>query len=355
VRWRLTVVVAATAAAVAPVPSAWVERFYSAGMYLACQPRITASSNAASATLFDLALALVAGVWLTQLVRDAAGAWRGRWGLVVTRCAVRTGVLAAVIYLTFLAVWGLNYRRVPLAEKLAFDAGAPTLDGARALARVAVAQLNARSAEARAESPLAAVEEIPQPLAAAFVRVQRELGATRVALPARPKHSVLNLYFERAAVDGMTDPFFLETLVQSALLPVERPMVVAHEWSHLAGYADEGEASFVGWLTCLRGTLADQYSGWLFLYSELTSGMPAPDRADLGATLAPGPRADLLAIAARIERQVSPRLSRAGWLMYDRYLKANRVQGGTASYADVVRLALGVKFMPDWIPVRKGS
>jgi hypothetical protein len=39
---------------------------------------------------------------------------------------------------------------------------------------------------------------------------------------------------------------------QPDLLPFEKPFVAAHEWAHLAGYADESEASFVGWLTCVR-------------------------------------------------------------------------------------------------------
>ena len=33
----------------------------------------------------------------------------------------------------------------------------------------------------------------------------------------------------------------------------------------------------------------------------------------------------------------------AGWRVYDRYLKANRVEDGAASYARVVRLALGTE------------
>ena len=43
----------------------------------------------------------------------------------------------------------------------------------------------------------------------------------------------------------MTDPFLLETLIAPDLLEVERPFVIAHEWAHLAGYADESEANFV--------------------------------------------------------------------------------------------------------------
>ena len=68
-----------------------------------------------------------------------------------------------------------------------------------------------------------------------------------------PKRSLLGLYFRWAAIDGMTDPFFLEIIVNPDVLPVERPFVVAHEWAHLAGYADESEANFVAWLTCAHG------------------------------------------------------------------------------------------------------
>ena len=180
--------------------------------------------------------------------------------------------------------------------------------------------------------------------------MQAELGAPPVAVPGRPKHTLADFYLRRAAVDGMTDPYFLETLVARDLLPFERPFVVAHEWSHLAGYADESEANFVGWLTCVRAGDDGAYSGWLFLYGEMTANVSAADRRTL-PELAPGPRADRRAIAERFRRNVSPRLSAAGWLVYDRYLKANRVEAGAASYGAVVRLALGTRYGPDWTPL----
>ena len=40
---------------------------------------------------------------------------------------------------------------------------------------------------------------------------------------------------------------------------------------------------------------------------------------------------------------MNPTLSAAGWRVYDRYLKANRVERGAQSYADVVRLVLGTR------------
>src|SRR5206468_2607381 len=100
-------------------------------------------------------------------------------------------------------------------------------------------------------------------------------------------------YFRRAAVDGMTDPFFLETLVADDLLWFERPFVVAHEWSHLSGVADEGEANLLGWLTCVHGSPAHQYSSWLFLYQEVAGALSRANRAELAMRLGPGPSADL--------------------------------------------------------------
>jgi hypothetical protein len=148
----------------------------------------------------------------------------------------------------------------------------------------------------------------------------------------------------------MTDPFFLETLIVGGLLPFERPFIVAHEWTHLAGVTDEGEANFLGWLTCLRAGPPHQYSAWLFLYDELAGVLDRSTAHALAQRLEPGPRADLEAIRMRLDRQISRPLASAGWRIYDRYLKANRVPAGAASYAEVVRLLLGVRFTGEWRP-----
>jgi hypothetical protein len=213
---------------------------------------------------------------------------------------------------------------------------------ALAAGQQAVAQLNRLYDAAHADAP-APRRTIDPTLSAGFARAIADAGAARAVVPARPKRTWLNPYFRAAGVDGMTDPFFLETLVADGVLPFERPFVVAHEWSHLAGIADEGEANFAGWMACLRGSPAHAYSGWLFLYGELARSVGARDRAALAAALAPGPRADLAAVRARYAREVNPRVSDAGWRVYDSYLKANRIDAGAASYGEVVRLVLGVR------------
>ena len=37
----------------------------------------------------------------------------------------------------------------------------------------------------------------------------------------------------------------------------------------------------------------------------------------------------------------------AGWRVYNQYLKANRVESGTRSYTEVVRLILGTRYLAD--------
>jgi hypothetical protein len=337
----VVLVLVAVAAAFVPVSPAFVERVYSTGAYPLLQRSLTSISNRVPIALIDVVL--LAGVaWLIFLAVVVRRLFRAGAGPAVRRLIAGVILPAAALYLWFLILWGFNYRRLPLDAKLSFDSRAVTLDAARALASTAVLRINALHAGAHAAGwPEDTV--VDRSLASAFSVVEHNVGASGRTVPGRPKHSLLDWYFRPAAVAGMTDPFFLETLVVSDLLPFERPFVVAHEWSHLAGFADEGEANFVGWLTCLNGDVPAQYSGWLSFYPELVNNLPRRDRVDLAAGLAPGPREDLRAIADRLTRDVSPRVSAAGWRVYDQYLKANRIEAGAASYAQVVRLALGTE------------
>jgi hypothetical protein len=197
------------------------------------------------------------------------------------------------------------------------------------------------SSHGAAHAELAASAALDPRLGAAFAEALPVVGIQHAVVPGRPKRTLLDPYFLSAGVDGMTNPLLLETLVASDLLPVERPFVVAHEWAHLAGIANEGEANFVGWLTTLHGPAAARYSGWLYLYREVAAGFAPDDRAAVARSLDAGPRADLTAIAERARRHVNPSVAAAGWRVYDSYLKANRVDAGAASYAEVVKLVLG--------------
>lgn len=338
--WRLTLVVVAAAAALAPIPADAIERLYSAGVYPPLQRTLTAISNRAEVSLFDVLSVSLVVAWLGMLVRDMVAARRIGWTRSMWRVSRRTILLAASVYLAFLLTWGFNYRRPSLGEHLGLDLSQATPEVAATFARTVVDRLNERHASAHAAPPLLA-DAVDPSLAAAFHAAHRLLGASDAARPARPKRSWLDLYFRAAGVDGFTAPFFAETLVPSDLLAVERPAILAHEWGHLAGYADEGEANFVGWLTCLQGDGMIQYSGWLSMYGEAVRVLSREEQDRAMTRLQPGPREDLRAVAARRRQNLNPTVARAGWHAYDQYLRANRVESGTASYGEVLQLVLG--------------
>ena len=335
--WRLGLIGLALAALLVPLPAGIVERLYSTRVFPLIQSMATAASNRTAVPWLDVASVCGVVTLVLLCVRDL----RTRaTPAAVFRIARRLATPSAALYLAFLIMWGFNYRRESMRQRVRFEPARITTEAAQALARDTVAQMNALHDVAHGEGWVDSSVVDPA-LVGSFLGAARALGLPAGTVPGRPKRSVLDLYFRRASVAGMTDPFFLETLVASDLLPFERPHVVAHEWAHLAGINDEGEANFVAWLACVRGAAPQRYSGWLFLFSEVLSALSPEAAREIRALVADGPREDLRALRSRYEREVSPRVSSTGWRMYDGYLKANRVDAGTASYAEVVQLILG--------------
>jgi hypothetical protein len=340
---RLAIVSLAAALLVLPLPAAWVERAYSSAVYLTLQRVLTPLANHAPIAWFDLLLvcALVWLVWSWRRRLRGRQLSRDRWRAIALGCADSL-VVASILYLWFVTAWGLNYRREPLHDRLDFDRARVTKETVGETARHAVDELN-RLYPLAAAQPWLELDDLRAALDGPFATVQRALGQQTVAVGGRPKSTLLGLYFRWAAIDGMTDPFFLETLVNQDVLPVERPFIVAHEWGHLAGYAHEAEANYLGWLICQAGPPQSQYSGWLALYWHLANSLPGDQRRALDARLEPGPRADLRAIAERYYRS-TPEVRVTAWAVYDRFLKANRVAEGIASYDGVVALLVGTRY-----------
>ena len=325
----------AAAGALAPLPAPLVERWYSLAIYPPIQRTLTMASNLVPFAAFDvlwIGAIAVAAIFVRRQV--AARGWR-RGAL---RVAVGFARAAAVAYLAFLATWGLNYRRLPMFEKVVFDPSRITHAANATLGEWAVAELNADYAAAhRAPMPIDRLRD-------ALGETLRVMRAPRI-VAGRPKPTLLGWYFHETAIAGMTDPFLLETMLAPDLLDVERPFVIAHEWAHLAGHADESEANFIAFLTCRRADPAGRYSAALAMIEYAR-----PARRDWLNALALGPKTDLYAMQHRYAN-TSVTLRLAAQQGYDKYLKANRVEKGIESYDAVVQLILGTEYDAQGNPV----
>lgn len=337
--WRLTILTLALVVAVGPTSEACVERTYSRGLYPIIQQVFTSLSNQVPVALFDF---LVIG-FVVALIAKCIVIFRRssmvRRPVVVLVLIREVAVVVALVYIVFMLCWGFNYRRESLESKLDFDTSRITPASLETLARESIVRLNRLHGLAQAR-PWPTLESVPKVLAKPFRYAQEQLPASAEPRLARPKTSWFGFYFRQAAIDGFTDPFLLETLINSDVLPYERPFIVLHEWAHLAGYADEAEASFVAWLASQSGDAAVQYSAWLFLHPYLMRQLDTDTRSEVTAALQLGPARDLVAIRDRLGQSMPVVRRQASWV-YDRYLRANRVSSGIASYGRVLDLVLG--------------
>lgn len=261
-------------------------------------------------------------------------------GARLRRGLVLVSLVAAVGWLAFLVSWGWHYQVPTLEVRLGITADELTADRGAALVAATVAQLDATHAEAHAAG-WPEVRALPALIGLAMGPALRDAGVRWAPAWPRPKWSALDWYFRAAGIDGMTNPFGLDVILNSRVLPFERPALLAHEYAHLAGFADESDASVVAWLACQQGSAGLRYSSALAVLPHLLTGVAAEERRRLLEPLDEGPRRDLRAIAARLDEQ-RPWVHALAWQTYDRFLKVNRVGEGVARYDAVARVLVAV-------------
>ena len=339
--FQLTIVFLALLVALLPPGAVLAERWYADWLYPILQANLTSLSNRSPIALFDVAIAIfiliAIGIWswsirMARRKQAIRSLWRG---------FVATLTLLAVVYLWFLASWGLNYARPPLESTMKYDASRITPEAVRALAEYSIARANQTHAAGHAAG-FPAINDSPQALVDALHQVEKELGRPRPTVIATPKWSVFSPFYRASGVSGQLGPFFLETLLNPDLTGPERPAVLAHEWAHLSGYAPESDASFVGLLAALRAGPAAEYSAWLDLVSESVNQLQPVTQRLVLQKLAQGPRDDQAAIRERLKALVRP-VEKVAWSSYDRMLKSQGVEEGVKSYSRVIQLLIGTE------------
>lgn len=300
-----------------------------------------------AAGAYLLWLAALAGLALRQSIR---GHRRFRNALAggLARGIRDAGLLVAIGYL----VWGFNYARVPFDRR----AGWPAWSGVesaelRLLTERAVGYANTtyvtlhESEDALAPTP---APENPTLLLAGIEDGWRAVGflfpkeapavAGSFGLVKRPHSSPL---IARLGVSGVFMPLTAEPHVLKGMPAVGSVQAMAHEQAHQRGFANEAEASFMGFLANSHSPEpVARYSSAVFAARQLLAAFRRTDPEAAGAVaerLHPGVYRDLADLDAfwKPYRGVGQKVGSA---VNDRYLRANRVSGGVASYGRVVRL-----------------
>jgi hypothetical protein len=337
-------VLAAWAVTALALPPSWVENAYANGFFAAANRAFVPLTDRIPFAVGDAELVVVLVALAVWWVRGIRRARRGRKLRAALALLAHTAGFAALGVVLFELLWGFNYRRVTVAARVDYRASRVTPAAVARFSERIVATLNDDVAAAHAET----LDR--EKLRAAFEPVVARLGDRWDAAVTVPKTTLLNPYYEAAGIGGQYSPFSFETMLNASFLPVEVPRALAHEWSHAAGFTDEGDANYIGTLACLRSSdPLIRYSGAFWTYGDL----PLSERKRL--RLDPRVAEDFRQSRERFLRYYKPQIFAMQWRFYDRFLRSNGVKGGVASYGFFLRLLVGTPLDDQGLPMVRAT
>jgi Protein of unknown function (DUF3810) len=323
-----------------PLPRGWIEHGYANGIFAAMNRALVPLTNLVPFAVGDLEIVVVLIALVAWWVRAIRRAPRGRKLRAAGLLIAHTLGFAALALVLFELCWGLNYRRLTVVQRIDYSEARVTDEAVARFSERIVATLNEDVAAAHAETLDRAK------LRAAYEPVVERLGDTWPVEVTDAKTTLLEPYYEAAGIGGQYAPFSFETMLNASFLPFEVPRALAHEWAHAGGFTDEGDANYIGTLACLRSDdPLIRYSGAFWTYGDL----PEAQRRRL--KLDPRVIADFQASRERFLRHYKPQIFAMQWRFYDRFLRANRVRGGVASYGFFLKLLVGTPLDASGLPV----
>lgn len=338
----LLLLVAALLVRLFALNEAWVERYYTGGLY----PHI--------ARFFRILLG-----WLPFSIGDilyiVAFLWivRKTWKLVLLlkRNKARDYLswllfrkylkLSLLVYLVFSVFWGLNYYRKGIPQQLGLQVQAYSVKDLFDVTVVLQQRLNSYAEKVDSLQRLRFNQN-----SYLFQRGVETYNATRQQFPFLAyrspslKPSLFTPVGQFFGFTGYYNPFTAEAQLKTSIPVFLKPFVICHEIGHQLGYAKENEANFVAYLACKSS--ADPYflySAYFEIYRDAIFECRLTPNRELSETLRRNihPRVryddhDLQFYLLRNQNFVEPFVSG----FYDRYLKLNNQPKGTATYDEVI-------------------
>ena len=245
----------------------------------------------------------------------------------------------AILYGWFNFSWGFNYLREPLMVRLDVHQQKPDSLFFRAslLALIDQTNTNFHSVE-KADQP-----QIDAELERAYGAARRELDLPEMAVTGRaPKYLFLNIFLNRTLTSGFFSPFFHEIHINRDLLPVEFPFTLAHEKAHQMGFAAEAEASFAGYLLCMKSK--DPFIRYSARFNLLGRYLQRAqfifsDYETIIEKIDPNVLNDFQQLSQRIAAHRGL-ISDVSGIAYEHYLRANNIKDGLRNYNGVVDIML---------------
>lgn len=241
----------------------------------------------------------------------------------------------ASVYILFYILWGFNYFRSGLNERLGLRESDPNKESLLAVLEKLIVQTNQLQCSFDSFKYTQADEEIERAYEklAPLLKIQYPMGKRD------DKKITFSKFYSKTRITGYFGPFFNEVHVNKKVLPIEYPYVLAHEKAHQFGITSEAEANFFAWIVCTNSESQQiRYSGNLFvLYHFLIQAYELDEYKELVKQISPEVRNDFERIRQHWRKLRNEKISKTASKVNDVYLKTNKVEEGIKDYRGVVK------------------
>lgn len=314
-----------------PIMGEW----YAMNIYPPLSAVLTSFSSLFPFSLFDIFIFLaVAGLLIYPLV-----GWHRKmsWKIVLLNMVE----FLAWVYIWFYFSWGLNYFREDFYSRTNIAQVSYSPDRFHSFLDEYVENLN------NAYLPVKWVEkhQVASEVMAGYQDIHIRFGMCEPKAWQRSKTMLFSTFISKVGVTGYMGPFFCEFNLNADLTASQYPTTYAHEMAHLLGISSEAEANLYAYLVCISS--ADphiRFSGYFSLFRHV-----------LGNAVFILPEGEYQELLNRINPEIiqlykenrdywgekySPLIGGIQEVVYNWFLKGNKIKTGTANYSEVIGLLL---------------
>ncbi len=246
--------------------------------------------------------------------------------------------ILATIYISFYLLWGLNFYRQNVNERLGIQNNQPTKEEYLGIVNKLIDQTNKNYCSLENLSR----EEVDSLIELSYQQLATVLVIKYPAGKRKDKSITFSHFFAQSGISGYFGPFFNEVHVNTNVLPLEYPVVLAHEKAHQFGVTSEAEANFYAWLACSQSNSEQlNYAADLYILRHfLRQSYQLKEYPELSNKISAEVKSDFNRIRQHWLELRNEKLDEAASTVNNAYLKTNRVEAGIQDYSGVVKLVL---------------
>jgi hypothetical protein len=309
-----------------------IEQIYSQGIYPVLAGMLSSLSKLFSFSLWDI-------FWIVFIVSILTGLILVFFKKVRPgRFVIRLLQVIAILYSLFYILWGYNYFRPKIQDRMGWKPVAYDEAMLRSVLDTVISETNRNYISLKISD-----NKVVDSLIEASYRINsRTLGIKYPNGSRRPKIMIFSKLYGKMGLSGYFGPFFNEVHVNSNSLAMDYPFLLGHEKAHQFGIASEAEANLISFIICTNSH--DQrlkYSGYMtLLLYFLHDASHLKDYQAYVKLIDSRVLEDLRYRKKYYQGLENVKLSNMQTAANDRYLKVNHIEKGVRNYDQVTALVI---------------